>query len=92
MAGEEQQDVRFNFKGDASSIKSAAGQTADSLKKVEEQSKSTSATTVAGGVLMADALKKVANEAMSFAKTVFGSFNDVAGQTRAMQRVLGGTA
>lgn len=89
---DEQENVQFNFKGDASSLKTAAQQTEESLKKVEGAAKNVSTQSVATGVALGNFATKAANEIFKMAKDMLGAFTEVAGQIRQMQRVMGGTA
>lgn len=86
------QTTNFKFTGDATGVQEAAKKAQGAIKDTGDAAKQMSATTVASGVLVADVFKKIGGEALRLAKDVLGSFSSVAGETRSLQRVLGGTA
>jgi hypothetical protein len=86
------QSVTMTFTGDATHLQETMEKVVNGLNGVKTTAKETSAATVASGVLMADAFKKVATEAFQLAKSALNAFGSTAEQTRALQRTLGGTA
>jgi len=91
--------IFLEFKADISSINASMTIVQERLTLLEEKmgatavaSKEMGAKTMAGGMLMAQALTMVGMKAIHFAKDTVGKFGEVGGETLKMKRVLGGTA
>lgn len=89
---EELPPLMLEFRANFAHLESALKKVEGDLKHMGETAEKANAKTIAGGMVLGNLFQSVATKAFQFGKETLTAYQTVAGETRKLQRVLGGTA